>query len=273
MFKKIISSGQSGADRAALDVAIKLNIPHGGWASEGELAVDGSMSAKYRLRETRSSSNEVQAELNVVDSDGTLIMTRGPLNRILAYVREAAARHQKPWLYVDLSESDAFHAAFEIESWLLRNNIEVLNVAGPRDGSDSDLYQATKSILEVVSHLMRFGIKLPPYVPFVDFKKRLDPSRLPKEVDDVVELLMSDLTLKDKVKIARLTAEDLQGLSSDLVQTIKTEFRLDSGNEELLRSCKEARGNGDPSAEEAADVIIQCLLSRIRQDYRTRVVK
>jgi hypothetical protein len=273
MFKKIISSGPSGAARAALDVALELNIPHGGWMPERRLAENGSNSAPYRFKEIRNSSDETSAELNVADSDGTLIIARGPLSGSPASIQEAAVRHRKPWLYIDLLEYDAFHASLEIESWLSENNIEVLNVAGPRDGGDKDLYQATKSILEVVSHLIRFDIKIPSYVPFVDFKKQLDPARLPKNVDDVVELLLSDLSLKDKFLFAKIEADDLEAFGADLVQTIMTEFRLDSGNEALLRSCGAAGGNGRPSAEEAAALIMKRLLDKLRKDYQIRVVK
>ncbi len=273
MFKKIISSGPSGAARAALDVALELNIPHGGWLPEKRLTEEGPESAHYRFKEIRNSGDEAAAELNVADSDGTLIIGRGPLNGSPALIREAVARHRKPWLYIDLAEHDAFHASLEIESWLSENEIEVLNVAGPRDGGDKDLYQATKSILEVVSHLIRFDIKIPSYVPFVDFKKQLDPARLPKNVDDVVELLLSDLSLKDKFLFAKIEADDLEAFGADLVQTVMTEFRLDSGNEALLRSCGAAGGNGRPTAEEAAALIMKRLLAKLKQDYRIRVVK
>lgn len=273
MLKKIISSGRSGAARAALDVALQLNIHHGGWMPGRRLAEGGPNSAAYRFREIRSSSDEVPAELNVADSDGTLIIDRGSLSGSLAHIRETAEKHRKPWLYVDLTQYDTFQASLEIKSWLSKYDIDVLNVAGPRDGSDPDLYQATKSILEVVSHLIRFDIKIPPYVPFVDFKKRLDPSRLPKNVDDVVELLLSDLSSKDKFLIAKLMADDLESFGSDLVQTIKTEFRLDSGNEELLRSCGLSGDGPTPTAEEAAVGIMERLLNTIRQNYRIRIVK
>jgi hypothetical protein len=79
MIKKIITGGQTGADRAALDVAILLNIPHGGWVPKGRLAEDGPIHTKYQLKEMPTDSHEERTEQNVIDSDGTLIISHGEL--------------------------------------------------------------------------------------------------------------------------------------------------------------------------------------------------
>ena len=74
MIKKIISGGQTGADRAALDVAIKLGIRHGGWIPKGRKTEDGPLSDKYQLQEMPTASYPARTEQNVIDSDGTLII-------------------------------------------------------------------------------------------------------------------------------------------------------------------------------------------------------
>ena len=79
MIVKIISGGQSGVDRAALDAAIRLGIPHGGWVPKGRLAEDGPLPETYSLRETPTAVYAERTEKNVVDSDGTLIISRGEL--------------------------------------------------------------------------------------------------------------------------------------------------------------------------------------------------
>ncbi len=79
MIKKIISGGQTGADRAALDVALKLGISHGGWIPKGRKAEDGPLPDKYQLREMPTGSYPKRTEQNVLDSDGTLIIARGKL--------------------------------------------------------------------------------------------------------------------------------------------------------------------------------------------------
>ena len=79
MIKKIISGGQTGADRAALDVSIKLGIPHCGWVPKGRIAEDGPLSERYLLKEMPTDSYAERTKQNVLDSDGTLIIARGQL--------------------------------------------------------------------------------------------------------------------------------------------------------------------------------------------------
>ena len=75
MITKIISGGQTGADRAALDFAIKMKIPHGGWIPKGRLAEDGPLPEKYQLLEMSTTSYPKRTEQNVIDSDATLILS------------------------------------------------------------------------------------------------------------------------------------------------------------------------------------------------------
>ena len=93
MIKKIISGGQTGADRAALDVAIKFNIPHGGWIPKGRIAEDGPLPDKYQLQEMPTSSYPKRTEQNVIDSDGTLIFSRGKPTGGTDYTRKMVLKH------------------------------------------------------------------------------------------------------------------------------------------------------------------------------------
>ncbi len=93
MIKKIISGGQTGADQAALDVAIKLDIPHGGWITKGRLTEDGPLPDKYNLQEMPTSSYPERTEKNILDSDGTLIISHGKLTGGSALTRELAVKH------------------------------------------------------------------------------------------------------------------------------------------------------------------------------------
>ena len=92
MIKKIISGGQTGADRAALDVAIKFIIPHGGWIPKGRITEEGPLPDKYKLQEMSTSSYPVRTEQNVIDSDGTLIISHGELTGGSAYTRKMAMK-------------------------------------------------------------------------------------------------------------------------------------------------------------------------------------
>ncbi len=134
MLKKIISGGQTGADRAALDAAIELGIPHGGWLPKGRLAEDGPISDKYQLKEMPTDSYEARTEQNIIDSDGTLIISHGELTGGSAYTRKMAMKHGKPWYHANLNKLPTFQAAMIIEDWISKNGIETLNVAGPKIG-------------------------------------------------------------------------------------------------------------------------------------------
>ncbi len=116
--KKIISGGQTGVDRAALDVALKLGIPHGGYIPKGRIAEDGPLPKKYHLQEMPTDSYEARTEKNVQDSDGTLIIVRGKLTGGADYTRHMALRHKKQLLGIELNLIGHFDAASLATSWI-----------------------------------------------------------------------------------------------------------------------------------------------------------
>ena len=93
MIRRIISGGQTGADRAALDVAIKLDMPHGGWIPKGRKTEDGILPRKYHMQEMPTASYPKRTERNILDSDGTLILSRGKLTGGSALTRRLAKKH------------------------------------------------------------------------------------------------------------------------------------------------------------------------------------
>ena len=95
---KIISGGQTGVDRAALDVAVELEIPHGGWCPKGRLAEDGRIPDSYKLRETTSREYAVRTEQNVLDSDGTLILYRESISGGTELTLRLAEKHRRKGL-------------------------------------------------------------------------------------------------------------------------------------------------------------------------------
>jgi len=127
---KIVSGGQTGVDRGALDAAIELGIPHGGWCPRGRLAEDGRIPGRYRLSETDSPEYPVRTERNVLDSDATLILYCGRLSGGTELTLRLAEKHEKPCLVVDLDDPPDFDAA---RRWLAETGPGTLNVAGPRE--------------------------------------------------------------------------------------------------------------------------------------------
>lgn len=102
MVSKIVSGGQTGADQAALDAAIELDIPYGGWIPKGRKTENGPLSAKYQLKEMPTASYPKRTEQNVIDSDGTLIISHGELTGGSEYTWEMTKKHNRPYFYADL---------------------------------------------------------------------------------------------------------------------------------------------------------------------------
>jgi Circularly permutated YpsA SLOG family len=148
MLKKIISGGQTGVDRAALDAAIRMGIPHGGWLPKGRITEDGPLPANYQLDEMPTDSYSERTEQNVIDSDGTLIISRGAPAGGTEYTRKMALKHGKQMLHIDLTlYPNPADAASLVAAWLKLGHIEILNVAGPRASKDPAVYAAALAIL------------------------------------------------------------------------------------------------------------------------------
>jgi len=148
LISKIISGGQTGADRAGLDFAIKHDIPHGGWVPKGRKTEYGTLDLKYQLQEMPTAEYAKRTEKNILDSDGTLIISHGLLTGGSALTRELAKKHKKFWIHIDMADLSLETAADRLISWIERNDIKVLNVAGSRGSKDPTIYQATIDLLE-----------------------------------------------------------------------------------------------------------------------------
>ncbi len=144
---RIVSGGQTGVDRAGLDVAIELGIEHGGWCPKGRHAEDGRIPDCYQLRETDSPDYAVRTEQNVVDSDGTLILYFATLRGGTELTAWLARKHERPHVLVDLHEPQS---AEEVRQWIRDRAIRVLNVAGPRASQNEGIYELARVYLESV---------------------------------------------------------------------------------------------------------------------------
>jgi hypothetical protein len=149
--KKIISGGQTGADQAGLDVAIKYNIPHGGAIPKGRLTEDGILPEKYNLEEMTTKSYPKRTEKNVLDSDGTVIFTHAKLTGGSLLTRQKAIQHDKPVLHLDMGKLSVGEAGGLLKCFIYENAIEVLNIAGSRASKDALIYEKTFQVLETVT--------------------------------------------------------------------------------------------------------------------------
>jgi len=257
MIDKIISGGQTGADRAALDVAIEFGLPHGGWIQKGRKTEDGRLPDKYRLKETKTLNYPQRTELNIVDSDGTLIISHGKLTGGSQRTQSLAHKHRKPCLHIDLHEIDEPKAVQIISSWIELRRIKTLNIAGPQASKDPHIYDATVRILGHV-------FQSPP--------ERI-LAKWPKTVEEAVERVISELALKDKTSIANMTEEDLVSLHPRLGKYILNRFGLLFGNKELMASCSFVSGQKDLHEGDASAFIIRKVWERLRETHTLKIVE
>ena len=145
--KKIVSGGQTGVDRAALDAALALHFPCGGWCPKGRRAEDGVIPARYPLQETSSSAYAPRTALNVADSDGTLILTMGPLRGGTALTAEITRKKGRTCRVVHLENGPL---VMETLNWLHEHDIAVLNVAGPRESQRPGIYGEALRFMQCV---------------------------------------------------------------------------------------------------------------------------
>ncbi len=154
---KIVSGGQTGVDRAALDEAMAQNLAVGGWCPRGRRAEDGVIPKKYPLQETESRSYAVRTEWNVRDSDGTLILVLNSISSGTRLTIDAAQSCGKPLQIIHLAPENSPGLLTDENSeeenlplvvdWIHRNKICVLNVAGPRGSSSQHMYQDARRFL------------------------------------------------------------------------------------------------------------------------------
>ena len=147
---KVISGGQTGVDRAGLEAAIQLGIPHGGWCPRGRLAEDGQVPAKYQLDELESPDYVVRTEQNVIDADATLILYERKLSGGTQLTKSFAKRHDKPHVAIRIDRPG--HVA-KARQWLSAVRPQILNVAGPRESNFPGIQSRAEAALLTILRL------------------------------------------------------------------------------------------------------------------------
>ena len=152
--EKLVSGGQTGADRAALDFALAHGIPHGGWCPRGRKAEDGALEERYELQETPDAEYSQRTEWNVRDSDGTVIFSVAPeLTGGSKRTEELARRHGKPCLHLS-QQRERQNAAELLREFVRQHNVRVLNVAGPRASNEPT---EPRFVLETLEKLFKIS--------------------------------------------------------------------------------------------------------------------
>ena len=144
--EEIVSGGQSGADRAALDIALRFDIPHSGWCPAGRRAEDGPLSTRYRLKETPSRDYAQRTRWNVRDSDGTVVFTFDPeATGGSKLTLDYAGNIGKPHLHIFRG---LYQAELDLYRFVVNCKIRRLNIAGSRESTNPGIYRWVMHILE-----------------------------------------------------------------------------------------------------------------------------
>ena len=143
--RKLVSGGQTGVDRAALDWAFRQGLLIGGWCPRGRWAEDGPLSNRYPLAETLDSDPQQRTAWNVRDSDGTLVLFLNDFDPGTRWTVRCARRLQVPWLTLSLEQP---HQPQSLLRWLRKSRVQVLNVAGPRESSQPGIYRQASNFLD-----------------------------------------------------------------------------------------------------------------------------
>ena len=151
---KIISGGQTGVDRAALDVALNHGIESGGWCPTGRLDEFGKIPDRYPLKELENGGFTERTLQNVKDSDGTVIIYPGKLSGGTEQTVRFCVEQQRPRLLIDASKIPVEEAARLIANFVRENKIDILDVAGPRQREWPEGYQYAYRALDILLNSM-----------------------------------------------------------------------------------------------------------------------
>lgn len=152
MLTKIVSGGQTGVDRGALDAALEVDFPCGGWCPEGRRAEDGEIPERYPVTVLPGAGYRQRTRRNVMDSDGSLIIYFGELAGGTRETLRFCERLGKPFLAVDGLQTSIGDTAAAAIHFITHHRIGVLNVAGPRESTHVGAGEYAK---QVVSEILR----------------------------------------------------------------------------------------------------------------------
>jgi len=271
--KRIISGAQTGADRAALDFAIEYEIASGGWVPPGRQAEDGPIADCYPVWEMETGGYPERTEKNVLDSDGTLILSHGELTGGSLLTRELAQKHDKPFLHIDFNRLLAFDAAIDVNDWMSEHGVEILNIGGPRASKDPGIYQAVFKLLETVFYVSIISDAMPD-VGSRSYAGQQDAApAVPVSVAEALRRLMQEVPAKLKARIASMPDSELSDAGISLGRWIRRQFGLSAENQGLLEACRDVSGKPSLDADGAAMLIVREFRSRLREMGHLRIIK
>jgi hypothetical protein len=157
MLKKIISGGQPGVEIAALDAAVRLDLPHEGWCYKGRMSDDGVLNARYNVKDIDTPSYFDRLKRNIVDSEGTVVLSHGQLVVGTKAAKDLAEKYGKPFLNINLSKHPLNHAIALIRKWLAKHDIDTIYFTGTKTsgGYNPNVYDEVIQIIEGICGIER----------------------------------------------------------------------------------------------------------------------
>lgn len=144
---KVISGGQTGVDRGALDAAMAVGFPVGGWCPSDRASESGPIPARYPLQPLARGGYRARTLRNVLDSEGTVILAPGALSGGTLLTHKFCLEHRKPVLVLDAQKFTEEQAARELSRFIEEHQVHILNVAGPRASNWSGGHQYAQNTL------------------------------------------------------------------------------------------------------------------------------
>jgi hypothetical protein len=187
------------------------------------------------------------------------------------YTQKMAAKHKRPYLCINLNDQPAFKAISDIHSWIFKNDISLLNIAGPRAGKNPRIYGAVKFIVSCV--ILSTVFENREHHDFLNNVKGQNPLMLPKTVDEAANRIISRLPYMDRAVIANMEIEELEPVYTAYNPLIKNHFFLDDDDSELFAICCREAGRQDIEKNGAATVILHKVWEKLRESDELRLMR
>ncbi len=259
---KIISSGGSAAECAALDIAIKLGFPHGGNTIKKVGRYGAKVTTRFDLIEQPFESPLDAAKANINDADGTLFFTQGGPDRDIQQLINYATAQDHPFWRIDFDQTSPLQAAFQINIWWSKHSIKTSHVTG---SDDQDMYQ---EVYESLYSTFMLGMDEEPKKDQAAFYR----TPIPITVEEAVQILIDELPMREKAAIANMDADEVGELHFSLGRLIRNRFGFWEGNPQLLLDCAEHAGHDIQYADEASAFIIGRLALELEKSHKLRTI-
>lgn len=272
--QKIITGNADGVERAARDVALNLRI---GWMGGGEgirRVRSKGVQSSGPVHNSWEGESRASMEARMQLADGLLILSRGEhIDRINHY-RQLALKHRRKLLHVDLSQRSMTEGAGLICSWISLQHLNALQVTGPNESTAPGIYQQTKRVLTLALIESIVGLEIEDSFPGIGPLDAPRKSRnIPTSVEAGADELISEMSLRERVMIARLDEAELIQLKLTLGILIQDKLRYWMENKKFRNACLSKSKSNVWDDYTIACLILKCIRNKLSLTHNLRIVK